>query len=302
MDNLAHTLIGVGVARAGLAKRCGPGTTATLAIASNLPDVDVLWAVWDPIDRFVLRRQHSHSLVALPVLAAALALVVWWRRRDRPWTTLFGLSALGVALHLLFDLVNAFGVVLLWPFSDRRFELGCVFIVDLAVWSLMGLPLLIARKLPSDAARLRLWRSAVALLFAYAASCFAAQLRAEAIARRELGPTAEFRLFPEPLGPFSFRAAWRTGDVWRIYRIRPFAGTLEQADLVSTDTDHPRVVEVRATPAGRRLEWFMAAPAWRVKDDGIVEVEDLRFSTLLFRRPPPLLVEFRPGDPEPRAR
>ena len=82
MDNLAHTLIGIGVARSGLSRRFGPGTTVTLAIASNLPDVDVLWTIFDPWDRFMLRRTHSHAIVALPVLASLLALVLQWRYRE----------------------------------------------------------------------------------------------------------------------------------------------------------------------------------------------------------------------------
>src|SRR6185295_12748055 len=116
MDNLAHTIIGISVARTGLSRRFGAGTTATLAIASNLPDIDIFWTFFDPFDRFMLRRTHSHALIVLPALAALLAVVLRWRYREQRWSVLFGLSALGIALHLLFDLVNSFGVVLLWPF------------------------------------------------------------------------------------------------------------------------------------------------------------------------------------------
>ena len=42
MDNIAHSMLGVAMARAGLASRCGRGTTITLLVASNLPDVDAL--------------------------------------------------------------------------------------------------------------------------------------------------------------------------------------------------------------------------------------------------------------------
>ena len=93
MDNLAHTLIGIGVARSGLSRRFGAGTTATLALASNLPDLDVLWTILDPWDRFMLRRTHTHALVALPVLSALLALVLRRRYRQQSWGVLFGLSA-----------------------------------------------------------------------------------------------------------------------------------------------------------------------------------------------------------------
>lgn len=295
VDNLAHTLIGIGVARAGLSKRFGAGATATLAIASNLPDIDVLWSMWDPLDRFLLRRTHSHAFVAWPLLAAGLAALLRPRYREQSWRTLFGLSALGIALHVLFDLVNAYGVVLLWPFSGRRFELACVFIVDLAIWGLMGLPLLASRFLRDETARLRMWRAAVALLFAYAGLCYAGQLRTSSIV-----PGA--RVFPEPLGPLRFRAASRDGAEWKVHVVRPFSGRAELAERVPTAADDPRVAAIRASEAGRRLDAFMAAPVWTLRPDGTVEVEDLRFRSLVIRRASPLTVLFRPGDPEPRVK
>ena len=299
MDNLAHTLIGIGVARAGLSKKYGPGTTLTLAVASNLPDVDIAWAIWDPLDRFLLRRTHSHALIALPILAATLAVLLRLRYRDRPWGTLFGLSALGIALHLLFDLVNAFGVVLLWPFSGRRFELACVFIIDPVIWSLLGLPLVGAGFLKTDDHRLRAWRWAVALVFVYSAACYAGHLRTASIVRGL--EDLDARIFPEPLGPHRFRAAVRDGPAWRVYLIRPLSGAWELRDTVSTAADLPEVAAVRATPAGRRLEAFMAAPVWSVKPDGTIEVEDLRFRSLVVARGSPLTVRFRPGDPIPQV-
>jgi hypothetical protein len=43
----------------------------------------------------------------------------------------------------------------------------------------------------------------------------------------------------------------------------------------------------------------MAAPVRTIRPDGTVEVEDLRFRSLVIRRASPLTVVFRPGDPTP---
>ena len=208
MDNLAHTLIGIGVSRAGLSKRFGPGTTLTLAIASNVPDIDAAWAFWDPLDRFLLRRTHTHALLTLPLLAALLATALQWRRPDRSWRVLFGLSALGIALHLLFDLVNSFGVVLLWPFAPTRFELASVFIIDLFIWGVMIAPMAAARLLKSEEARRRGYQVAVALLGVYVVLCLAAHARAGTLASRATpAASSAFQKSPSLRNSHSFGAS-----------------------------------------------------------------------------------------------
>ena len=295
MDPLAHTLIGVGAARAGLARRHGPGTTLTLAIASNLPDIDALYAWWDGWDRFMLRRTHTHALVSLPILAAALALVMRAKYRHIPWRVLFGLSLTGLGLHAFFDLVNSFGVVLLWPFTRARFELASIFIIDLVLWALMLAPLAAGRWLPSDRARERAFQGVLGALGVYVLLCLGLHARAESMA-----PGA--RVFPEFLGPQRFRAAVREGEAWKISLCRPLSGRTQEIGTVRTDAEAPRVREVRASEHGRALEWFMAAPVWTLRPDGSVEVYDLRFESSVVRRPNPFVVVFPPGSVIPAPR
>jgi inner membrane protein len=306
VDNLTHTVIGIGVSRAGLSQRFGPGTTLTLAIASNLPDVDVLWSVWDPMDRFLLRRTQTHALIALPLLAALLASALRWRRPDRSWPVLFGLSALGIGLHLLFDLVNSFGVVLLWPFSPDRFELSSIFIIDLCIPLLMIAPMIASRFLKTEIAKRRAYQAAVAALGLYAILCSASHARAEAmaredLARRNLRPEA-LSVFPEPLGPHRFRAAARVGGTWFVSICHVLCGRVEPREEVPTAEGAPRVAELRATPLGRRLDRFMAAPVWTLRPGGGAEVYDLRFNSLVVVRKGTFVVEFPPGGGSPAVK
>lgn len=299
MDNLAHTLIGIGVARSGLSRKCGPGTTLTLAVASNLPDVDALYAVWDGWDRFMLRRTHTHALVSLPILAAGLALLLRWRYREQSWRALFGLCALGIALHIVFDLANSFGVVVLWPFDRSRIELSSIFIIDLAIWGITLAPLVVHRFLAGEAARERAYRASVGVLGLYALACVLAHARCESLVSRDLearGIQAEaIRVFPEPFGPTVFRAATLEGSEWNLYRCRILSGRCEPMGSVRTDRLAPRVSEVRSSPKGRDLEWFMAAPVWKLRPDGSVQVQDLRFDSFVLARRNPFVVVFPPG-------
>ena len=82
MDNICHTLVGVAAARAGLATKTSLAT-ATLAIASNLPDIDVL-AFTTGIPAVALRRGWTHGVLAQAVLPIAFAGVMWMvARRSR---------------------------------------------------------------------------------------------------------------------------------------------------------------------------------------------------------------------------
>lgn len=303
MDNLTHTLIGVGMARAGLAARYGRGTTLLLAVASNVPDVDTFWTIWDGWSRFLDRRTHSHALAVWPALAVALAIAFRPLCPRIPWKALLGMSLLGIAGHVFFDYVNSFGVVLFWPFSRARPELGWIFIIDLAIW---GILLGAIVWTPFTRSPERVWRGALAVLGSYVLICGLCRTQAEVLARRELGrqgvPSATLRLFPEPLGPHRFRAAVRAGPRWEVFLVRVLSGRLERAGAAPTDDGDPRVQEIRSSRLGRRLEHFMAAPVWRRRPDGTVEVRDLRFEPLVVRRQNPFVGIFPPpGSGPPRV-
>ena len=75
MDNVCHTLVGIAAARAGLNTKTALAT-ATLAIASNLPDIDVL-AFATGIPSVALRRGWTHGVLAQALLPLAFAGVMW---------------------------------------------------------------------------------------------------------------------------------------------------------------------------------------------------------------------------------
>src|SRR5262245_36731429 len=126
MDNLCHTLVGAAFAQAGLKGRTRYAS-ATLMIASNLPDLDVLvFASSTPAVAF--RRGWTHGIAAQAFLPVMLTVVMIGFARLRtasgtsppltpPW--LLALSYLGVISHVLLDLLNNYGVRPLAPFDWR---------------------------------------------------------------------------------------------------------------------------------------------------------------------------------------
>jgi inner membrane protein len=153
MDNLCHTLAGAALGEAGLKRRTAMGT-ATLMIASNLPDIDVAVFATDTL-AMSFRRGWTHGVLALAILPALLAgvMLVWdrWRRRRnaaRPTANLQGLlllSYVGTWLHVFMDWLNSYGVRLLKPFSDRWFYGDALYIIDPILYLLFGGAIIVAR-------------------------------------------------------------------------------------------------------------------------------------------------------------
>jgi inner membrane protein len=153
MDNLCHTLAGAALGEAGLKRRTAMGT-ATLVIASNLPDIDVAVFATNTL-AMSFRRGWTHGVLALAVLPALFAgvMLMWdrWRRRSNPARPpvhvhgLLVLSYVGAWLHVLMDWLNSYGVRLLKPFSDRWFYGDALYIIDPILYVVFGAAIVLSR-------------------------------------------------------------------------------------------------------------------------------------------------------------
>ncbi|HZN03777.1 MAG TPA: metal-dependent hydrolase, partial [Candidatus Polarisedimenticolia bacterium] len=285
MDPITHTLLGAGLANGLFRERVGRAALPTLLLASNLPDLDgIVHLTSDPY-AVLMRRTFGHSLFLLPFWALALAWILGRRYREVPLRTLYGMTLAGVAGHLLFDLINSFGVVLFWPLSDVRPELAWVFIIDFVLTGLLALPLALAL-LPRLRPRLRsLSRGALAAVAIYLVACGAARWRAETLLEASAPSGADFAyVFPEPLGPHRWRGVVRSPGRYDLFLIRPLVGQVEPRGTVRNDLDDPRVAAARQTTDGRRLERFFKAPVWQVEASAAVSAWDLRFKPLVVDR------------------
>ena len=141
MDNLCHTLTGAALAQAGLKRRTALGA-ATLIIAANLPDVDILSYFRGETFALGFRRGWTHGILALlawPWILAGVMLAFdrIVTRRGARFQPLLLLAAVGILSHPLLDSLNTYGVRWLMPFSDRWFYGDTLFIVDVWVWLLL---------------------------------------------------------------------------------------------------------------------------------------------------------------------
>src|SRR5205823_11340128 len=148
MDNLAHSLVGLTSAKAGLEK-LSPYATTICVISANAADADFLSLLFG--DRWTLLREHrgvTHSIVGtitigilVPVLAYAIDRIVASIRKSALRIRFRGLllaSLVAAATHPLMDWTNNYGVRPLLPWSGRWFYGDLVFIVDPYIWLVLG--------------------------------------------------------------------------------------------------------------------------------------------------------------------
>jgi inner membrane protein len=137
MDNFTHTLIGVALGQGLGSEERGDvrAQVVVAALASNAPDLDV---VLEPmlgegkLGYLLHHRGYTHTVLALLPLAL-LSAVLGARLAGKgspSWTALLPAAGLGVALHLVADGCNDYGVHPLSPVLDRWYHGDTLFIVE----------------------------------------------------------------------------------------------------------------------------------------------------------------------------
>jgi inner membrane protein len=142
MENLAHSLLGVTLARTSLGRRV-PFATPVLLVAANIPDADVVVAFWGNLYYLVHHRGITHSILGVFSLSLALAAIVWligrWRAPAKySFSGILGVVMLTAFTHPLLDYTNSYGIRPFLPFLDNWYYGDLVFIVDPYLWLLLG--------------------------------------------------------------------------------------------------------------------------------------------------------------------
>ena len=156
MDNLTHSLFGWTVARAGIGRRL-PHATATLIVASNISDVDIVAGLRDGIDYLAMHRGPTHGPLGVVGLGLVTAVLIsGWRRiasrsarsagdnrEGRHFLGWWGLAMIGIACHVLMDLPTSYGTRLLSPFVWTWYALDWMPIIDVYLWLVLIVALVV---------------------------------------------------------------------------------------------------------------------------------------------------------------
>jgi inner membrane protein len=140
LEPITHFLTGACLGRAGLNRKTALAT-ATVTLAAEAPDLDVLGRFKEPVFGFAHHRGFTHSFLGLFLVSAVVVGFIYliWVLRGRKikdpklpprWGLLFLFAYLAGLSHILLDFTNNYGVRPFWPFSEHWYSWDIVFIAD----------------------------------------------------------------------------------------------------------------------------------------------------------------------------
>jgi len=319
MDTPTQALLGATIGQALFGRRLGRKAAWWGAVAGVLPDLDVIpIAFMGPWGDFLFHRGPSHALWVGPVAGPILGYIAWrWYKRKsvernepndtdhreartpaadpgsrdalRAW---MGLFVLGLLTHPLLDLFTSYGTQLLSPFSNHRFAIQGVAIVDPVYSLVLALALVVGSRYRARP-RIGAWAAGLALLLSTAYLFYGLHLntRAEQEVNRQLaaeGVTdAQVYAYPTIFQVYLRRIVVRAPSEVRVGMLSMW--NPHPMDWQTfTPPENPLIDSLRETEAGRIFQWFamdQIVPRVIQEDGGItvVELHDLRYG---FRGPP----------------
>jgi inner membrane protein len=140
LEPVTHFLFGAAMGRAGLNRKTALAT-ATLTLAAEAADLDVISRFWGSAEGLNHHRGFTHSFLGVPLVATTVVGFIYliWRLRGRKikdpnlpprWGLLYAYASLAGVSHILLDFTNNYGVRPFWPFSERWISWDIVFIVE----------------------------------------------------------------------------------------------------------------------------------------------------------------------------
>jgi inner membrane protein len=291
MEPITHFLTGACIGRAGFNRKTAYATLAA-TLAAEAADLDILWGFAGPVEELKHHRGITHTLIAVPVVAAAITGAVWlwdaWRRRGRrpamqpgqyvrpslepSWFWVYCTAFVASASHILLDWTNNYGVRPFFPFNPRWYEGSIVFIAEPVLWGLLLLALIIPWLLGLADSEIggrhtpfrgRGW-AVFALSGMVVVWCWRWAERAQAKAMLEntqqtASPVIRLALEPYPVNPFRWHAILETQNFYQFAEINTHTGMIDSEaprDVLYKPSDTPAVEAAKGTLLGRvYLDW-----------------------------------------------
>ncbi len=242
METLTHALSGALLARATVANTSDPAalsrgislsrtsshrTLSTKArvltggLAAAFPDADIVLRSIDTLTYLNWHQGVTHSLLLLPAWALVLAWLFSRATRGHyHWRLFYSPVCLGLAVHIAGDVFTAYAPMLLAPFSDQRFSLPFIYLIDPLFTAIVAGGLAVSLLLPRG--RFYAW-AALSLVAGYVV--FQGILHARAL---EIGKVhavshglvgAKVDALPQPFTPYNWMIIVSHGEGYEVARV-----------------------------------------------------------------------------------
>ena len=142
MDTVTHLAIGACLGAVTSANKLGKKAVVVGAVAQTIPDIDTVSALWlDPASSVVSHRFLTHSISFAISVAIVLGFAGHrWISGKMPVKAWMSFFLLQLAVHLLLDCFNVYGVAWAAPFYDHRISFNALFVAD----PFLTIPLVVA--------------------------------------------------------------------------------------------------------------------------------------------------------------
>ena len=304
MDPVTHALTSIALGRAGL-NRISRMATPMLLVSGLAADVD--WATRLAGPRAFLHghRTATHSFIGTVILVVAVTAGFWIAGRKFPKFAVNIFPALlictiGAGVHLLLDLLNGYGVKLIWPFSAKWYAWDVADSVDawIIFFLLAGLLLpelfhLVLEEIgsrPRNRGRQRGATLGLVLVALFVAGRAVAHSRAIALldSREYRGQTPlDVASFPRPATPLIWSGVVETDNAIVNVNVPLAPGTVFDPDLADVHFKPEESIALKnAVKSATAVEFLSYArfPLASVQPQGDgfeVRLRDMRFASEL---------------------
>jgi len=193
MDTITHGIAGALIGKGFFSRKAARVVVFAATVGAMFPDIDVVAEIFsrDPLAIVKYHRAITHSFVALPFFAVALAFLtlvgVAFLRKNYPrfadlepptWDRLSIVYGVAIASHILLDGMTSFGTRMWFPISQQRVAWDILFIIDFTFTSFVLLPQIAAWIFKE---REEATRRAVAMFLVFSVGAFVVWKLADAV-------------------------------------------------------------------------------------------------------------------------
>jgi inner membrane protein len=248
-------------------------------VASNLPDIDLLFGLAGSASYLQHHRDLSHSVVGAPLLALALALALRLGLRGSRLLGLLASALAGVAGHVFMDLWTSYGTRVFSPFDRTFYTWDLVFIVDPAVLAILLIAVLLARR-PSFGPRAATVGLGLVLAYVGGRAVLHARAIDELVARVPGGHVRRAAALPSAIDPFAWRVLADSGPAYWTGEVH-LGGAAERLRRRDKLQESPTVSQVRTTSDVAAIFLAFSSFPWlevnETPEGTAVSWRDLRF-------------------------